>query len=305
MGSFSKMTAFSPGYFRSVSRWLLNERRDVASRVVVLGAEMARIGYARILYKRRVDGEGNLRATYKRVGFEVTEGSTLARLVQAYIANGGNPWDISSFMYPDVGEVVEEDDGTLRTINQYPNGGVVAPGMDTDYGPTNVTQPGSTGYEADPGGFIGSPEDGLDPRYYPSRLGGRIEPAAFDSETNVKAMHQIRSWANQAVKTKLQDIEWRIIKQADLREQLEHERDSILVQAFGGVLQGLPDAIDDERFDIGLMVQNVIQALYEQLFEMEDNPAKGVRAYKGNVDTGFTQQFPTTDVSEVRDSMGV
>jgi hypothetical protein len=296
------MMAFPPGYFRAVSRWILSERRDVANRVAVLSAEMARIGFVKVRYKRAALADGTIRASYKRIGFEVTEGSTLARLIQAYIANGGNPWDISSFMHPDATEFVTElEDGTSVVSEQYPNSGVVAPGLDTDYGPPNITLPNenSTGYEQDPGGFIGHPEDGLDPRYMPPRLGGRMDPGAFDYATPLKLMTRIRGWANQEIKEKLQDIEWRIVKQADLREQLELERDSVLVQAFGGYLQGLPDIFDDERFDQGMLVQNLIQAMYEQLFDMEDNPSEGVRAFSGNVDTGFTPEYPPTDVSEV------
>lgn len=303
--SFTKMMAFTPGYFRAVSRWLLQERRDVANRVAVLSAEIVRIGYVRVQYQRSARPDGSVRASYKRLGITATEGSTLAKLIQAYIANGGNPWDISSFMHPDTTEEVGElEDGTLIVSELYPNGGVVAPGLDTDYGPPNVTMPGSTGYEQDPGGFIGHPDDGLDPRYYPPRMGGRFDPGAFDYATSLKTMTRLRGWANLEIKEKLQDIEWRIVKQADLREQLEHERDSVLQQAFGGVLQGLPDTLDDERFDPGMMMQNLLQAAYEQLFEQHLIPSEGVRAFKGNVDTGFTPEYPPTDVSEVRDAMG-
>ncbi len=44
--------------------------------------------------------------------------------------------------------------------------------------------------------------------------------------------------------------------------------------------------------------------MYEQLFEISDFSSEGVRAFKGNVDTGFTPEYPPTEPSEVRDVMG-
>jgi hypothetical protein len=80
-------------------------------------------------------------------------------------------------------------------------------------------------------------------------------------------MHQMRAWASQEIK-ELQDLEWRIIKQCDLREQLVQERDEVLVQAFGGSLDGVAP-FDPARFEESLRVQNLIQDMYRMLYETE------------------------------------
>ena len=312
MGSFAKTIVFPAGYFRASARWLLRERRDVAARVEVIGAEIARIGFIKVVYQVQVSEDGDISATHRRIGFAVSEGSTLARLVQAYVAGGGNPWDISSFMYPDATEYREdvigeedelpvEEDGDLNsgTLAQvYPGGGIVAP-TSVDYSPGNVTEPGSTGYQRSAGGHIVG-----DPRYHPDRgLGGRVDPSILGFETVMKTMGRIRGWANQAIKEKLQDLEWRIIKQADLREQLVEERDSMLAQAFGGALQGLPDQFDENRFNRGLMVQSLIQDMNDLLFESDGDGS--VRAWRTNAETGFLYFVDKTDISEMRDNLGV
>ncbi len=296
MASFSKMAVFPAGYFRAFSRWLLQNRRDVAARVATMSAEIARIGFVRVLYGGAFTADGDLMKTERRTGFAVTEGSTIARLVQAYIAGGGNPWDISSFMYPDSTAVEAKPETEEEVVQQeYPGGGVVAP-LSADYQPTNVTRPGESGYESDPGGHASTT------RYYPDRIGGRIDPGIFDHDAVVKSMHMMRKWANQDIKERLLDIEWRIVKQADLREQLIQERDVVLVQAFGGVLSGLPELFDNELFPRSLMVQNLVQDMYALLFELDETGA--VASFKANSDTGFTYFTFSAEAEEVRDSLG-
>ena len=97
MASFSKMSFFPPGYFRAFSSWLLRERRDVASRINTLNAEIERIGFVQVEYRQIVNPDGSYAVTEERMGVSVTPNSTLEKLVQAYIANGGNPLDISPF----------------------------------------------------------------------------------------------------------------------------------------------------------------------------------------------------------------
>ena len=76
---------------------MLEERRDASNRFAALDAERERIGDIKIYWY--VDEDGY--ATEKRVGFEVgPQGSALEKLVRAYVAMGGNPFDISYFMKP-------------------------------------------------------------------------------------------------------------------------------------------------------------------------------------------------------------
>jgi hypothetical protein len=82
-------------------------------------------------------------------------------------------------------------------------------------------------------------------------MGGRMDRGAWDNDTIVRTMHDMRRWANQDIKTRLQDMEWRIIKQMDLREQLIYERDTVILQAFGDLQDGVgpfdPDSFRQER----------------------------------------------------------
>jgi len=294
MGSFNKMAVFPVGYFRAFSSWLLRNRREVAGRINAITAELDRIGFVTVSYLAKKEGEDWI-MTEERVGFSVTQGSSLARLCQAYIAQGGNPLDISPFMEPDSTEAVAlDDEGEPITIGRYPHGGVIAP-ISVEANDPQPQVDGKTGYEGYRGGFLRTD------RYYPARLGGRQDRGAFDSDSVVRMMHQMRSWANQGIKERVLELEARIIKLCDLREQLTTERDEMLVQAFGGVLSGVDDD-DSERFANGLRVQNLVQDLYERLFETDATGS--VTAYRANVKVPFLN-FALKDVpSENRDPLG-
>lgn len=283
MASFSKMSFFPVGYFRTFSSWLLRERRDISRRINVLNAEIERIGFVTVTYRQVQEPDGSYRVTEERMGVSVTPDSTLEKLVQAYVANGGNPLDISPFWMPNQTLVVGmAGDGTVRAGDTYPYGGVVAPKSVEANDPVQST---GTGYEGYEGGYLQTS------MYYPARLGGR---ASQTDLTTTKAMRKMRDWANQSIKQKLQDIEWRIVKQMDLREQLEQERDRVLTQAFGGALDSLP-VLDNQRFSSGLTVQSLVNDFYGLLFKME-GPEK-VQAFEAGPNVGFLD-FTFTDEPE-------
>ena len=290
MGSFAKLSVWPVGYFRATSSWLLRARKSVAARIAAINAEIARIGFIQVTYgTEEINGEK--RPSETRIGFTVTKNSSLERLVRAYVAMGGNPLDISSFMHPDSTEIVEQDpDGNIKVVQRYPHGGVLAP-KSAEYNEPLPKEGENTGYGADEGGWIRS--DG----YYPARQGGRINRGAFDFNTIVRYMHQIRAWANQDVKA-LQDLEWRIIKLCDLREQLMTERDEVLVQAFGGVLRGVGN-LDADRFPQNLQVQNLIQDMYSMLYRMGEDGA--VQGFRTNDKVPFLQFTFEDTASELRD----
>ena len=282
MGSFSKMGVFPVGYFRGTSEWLLRERRDVVTRIDTLQAELVRIGEVKISYRPLPNGTG-VKASEQRQGFAVTRGSSLARLMQAYIAQGGNPFNISSFMHPDTTEWLEDEDGTVSRIEIYPGGGFVAP-KSTGYNPEaqvmsedGSVPPEKTGYEAYEGGMIESH------RYTPGRTAGRLDRGGWDYSTINRVMHDVRKWANKEIKTKLQDMEWRIIKLSDLAEQLRQERDQVLMEAFGGQLHNIP-LLDEDQTDPKRLCQCLIQDMYSLLFETTGGVPY---AFKANVETGF------------------
>lgn len=306
--TFDKMSVWPIGYFRAVASWLLNNSRDIPKRLAVINAEIQRIGEINVIY-RTVESGGNVKATEERIGISVTHGSSVGRLVQAYIAQGGNPLDISPFTYPSGTEilVINPEDGSTTIRERYPHGGVVAPvsanynePMTTSVDPNNPTQEdsGDTGWGNWRGGYLRTD------RYYAPRQGGRIHRAGTDFDTVTKTMHQIRSWANQDIKERLQDMEWRIIKLCDLREQLEKERNEILVQAFGGGAVDSVGPLDPNRFNQGLQVQVLIQTMNQILFETQNDGS--VLSYGQPNATlnylGFT--FEDAPSEGARDAMG-
>lgn len=284
------MAAWPIGYFRSYSGWLLRHRRTIATRVSTLDAEINRIGFVDVQYNSVSDDRGEIR-TGEKIGMSVTSGSTLEKLLQAYIANGGNPFAISDFMYPRTTTITIDEDGYATRDERYPSSGVVFPLSDDPNDPLPIN--GESGYGASTGGMLNSRF------YYPARQGGRVSPGSYDHGALTKSMHQMRSWANQDIKEVLNDMESRIIKQCDLREQLVKERDEVLVQAFGGVLSGIQD-IDVERFDTNLLVQNLYQDVAVTIFEKAQDGVSLVPTHRSDAYLLFT--FPSTP-EDFTDSM--
>ena len=285
MGSFSKLSVFPVGYFRAACVWLLRNQKSVASRVITISAEIERIGFVNVLYEDTADGK----KSENRLGVLVTPNSTLEKLLQAYIIQGGNPLDISSFMHPDYIQITGyTDTGQPITKERYPYGGVLAPKSVTN----PIAEPDNkTGYNGDSGGYI------LSSRYYPARQGGRVRPSTLGI---ARAMHEIRSWANQDIKERLLELEARIIKQCDLREQLVYERDVVLKQAFGDALD-IVGGFNPDIFDGRLR----LHCLMSDLAATINRASLGQVVSWGAADTvpflDFT--FPNVD-SEYRDPLG-
>ena len=269
MPSFSKSSVFSVGYFRAITQWLLRERRDVVARIATLTAEMTRIGFVTIDYAK-VDEGASSKATYRRTGFKVTAGSSLCRLVQAYIATGGNPLNICGFLHPDTSGMSPEEGGSVAVQQAYPGGG--APGAKSvqyndplpESAEDGSNYPKMTGYEGYRGGMIDHPG------YIPGRMGGRLDRGAWDNSTVTRVMHDTRKWANKEIKSRLQDKEWQIIKLSDCWEQLRLERQETLMEAFGGLLVDMPSR-DDAKFDPNRLVQVVIAEMYGLLYDVGDS----------------------------------
>lgn len=284
--AFNKMARWPVGYFRAFSKWLLNQRRAIPPRVATLTAEIDRIGFITVAYRGVAGEDGSVTMTEERVGISVPEGTTLARLLQAYIANGGNPFDISPFWMPGRTRVIGfTGDGSPIRVEAYPYGGLLSimsanpgdpkPVVQTEADGTRVVI--RSGFGNWPGGQVRSSE---------KNTAGRMGTSAPVSDhTIVKSMKKMRDWANQDISEQLNNIEWRIIKQMDLREQLEQERDVLLVQAFGNSLGGLP-SMSTQRFNPSLTVQGLIQDMYEIIFEMDESTGS-VKAYRAGPDLDF------------------
>ena len=228
------------GFFRC-SAWyefryfILNQRRDVVARVTTINAELARIGEIRIIYERNASDPR--RMTERRVGLDVTPNTSLEHLLRAYIAAGGNPFDISMFLTPDSVEVIEsavEDSNDSDPENSAT--GVLQSSAIQENQPYGGLATSASTDPLVPGLYMG----GWLPlwRYPPRRFGNKVNYTTQAADMT-RTINAVRGWATQEIRTLRNDLEARIIKLSDLREQLVLERDELLPQAVGGSVPGL------------------------------------------------------------------
>lgn len=278
MSSFSFMSKYRTGYYLGVRSFLLRERRSVPKRIDALNAEIIRIGKVYVVYDRIISDDGSVRATEERVAFSVTPNSSLEKLLRAYIAQGGNPLDISMFLTPDLNRQLDPNDPTNTLVEeQQPHGGTAAP-LSREYhasndGPLDDTtsveaqkvqeENEATSFGEFPGGYLNLI------KYPPRRLGGRKDPDE-DSSMFAQEFDSIRKWANQEIRYKLHDLEERIIKLCDLREQLQTELDFTLMQAWGGLLRGLEFTWDATTYTTERRLPESLVEIDKRLFYLDD-----------------------------------
>ena len=213
--AFSWLGMFGASDYMHLRQFLLEELRNVGAHTIQIDAELRRIGRVRLFWGEDEDGN----ATEERVGFFVTPvNSTLNKLVKAYIAQGGNPFDICMFLDPELGvSFGENDDGSIKYDQPY--GGLLT--VKTRENPTS-------GFDA--GGEIIYHKN---PRL---RVGKSI--AQDRAESIGEQVASARGWANQAIREKRSDLEWQIVKLLDLSEQLTNERMHTLGQAVAEMAEG-------------------------------------------------------------------
>lgn len=227
--SFGWTGQFRQGAWRDFRYFVLQQRKDVLARVTTINAELNRIGDIRILYARSNPDDPNSPMSEARVGLDVTPGTSLCKLLQAYIAQGGNPFDISMFLTPGAFEFVEggDSEGSAEELTApqlretQPYGGLAW---------SQTTDPIQSGLHT--GGWL--------PlwRYPPRRLGTARSYAEKSSELT-RDINALRGWVSQEIRTLRNDLEARILKLCDLREQLLQEVNELLPQAVGGVIPGM------------------------------------------------------------------
>jgi hypothetical protein len=244
--SFAWLGTFRQGQWRIFREFVLNERRDAQLRADFILAELQRIGDVILVYAR--DGEGDI--TEKRIGMIVYPNTTLGKLVAAYTAQGGNPLDISMFLTPNA--VVRLDSGA--DVSGYPSDGVLYP-LGGDYA--------FTGEQFSQGAPSLRTFDWR-------RLGGR---RAIDDRDIGDAVDLSRRWISQAIKFKRNDLEARIIKLCDLREQLLQELDQIawMMSDFApisGAGYGAGTALDQRR-----TITQIITSIDKIWYHFEDGVA--------------------------------
>lgn len=245
---FGWLGTFRQGQWQAYRSFVLNERRDVGRRMAVIQAELVRIGQVYVRYARTTDdATGETTVSEQRTGFAVSQGSSLEKLLQAYVAQGGNPFDVSLFLSPDSTFVTDEEDEELPELPTQPYGGVIYP------------QTGSyavgTRYE---GGYL------VVQKYPPARTGGRKD---LQDNTVAGAVAVTRKWVNTTIQNRLHDLEARILKLCDLREQLLDELD-LLTMAVGGVSGAIP-TLDQDFYDARLGVAKIVSAVDSIFYELD------------------------------------
>ena len=236
--SFNGLGTFRQGQWQQFRKFALNERRDVLPRIAVIQAELARIGFVKVMYDKTTDDKGNIVTSERRKGVFVNPAnSALAKLLGAYTVMGGNPLDISMFMHPD--STYLDDD---FEYNPYPAGGQVSPQEHAPAYSGNVYQQGMPSVQT---------------YNHSARKGGRSN---FEDTDMVLFMAQSRKWVQQEISYKRDGIEARILKLCDLREQLQTELDD-LMRAAGDALLGMPEQFDTNRYDPVLTVAQSVAVI--------------------------------------------
>ena len=259
--AFNWLGAFRTGAWKVYREFILNEQRDTLNQIDVINSELGRIGKIAIIYETvdtsvRSDIKVIASKSERRLGFLVNPPtSSLGKLLQVYVAYGGNPFDISLFLTPDIGteqipafEAVFDENGDLEGFREnQPYGGLVGRAS-TDTAEVGVSTGGWLPFW----------------RYPPRKFGNLLDYSQEKSEMG-RWVEPSRSWVDKAIRHKRDDLENQILKLMDLREQLLIERDLNYPSVSGGVILGL-GYVEDTFYEGGRLprIVNLIdQAMYD------------------------------------------
>ena len=264
---------FREGSWVEFRSFALKQRQNVQLRFDTIQYELSRIGNVSITYQR--DPNNELKMTERRLRILVKKDTSLGKLIQAYVAKGGNYFDISMFLKPDsytVVEVEDEDGNAVGAIKEtQPYTGVISPSSGNAIS-DRVDITGVTDVWRDPARKLGDKGTLWDDDST-KLVGDRIIAA--------------RSWITQEIKELRNDLEARIIKLCDLREQLLIERNEIILSAVGGTTAGT--TFDSEAFLSDLHLSNIVFALDTDFYETkEDGTADFTKPKQGR----GSKEFP-------------
>lgn len=284
--------------------WTLNERRSVRGRLLVINAELNRIGRITVFYRTRNEvvqtatgaEQEVATVTEERTRFVVSPGSSLEKLVQAYIAQGGNPMAISLWLQPD--EVLfSTDEDPIDDPDDDPNEVVTSAGFestpfDQPYGGV-ISTTSTDSYDVGgryPGGLSVKLTD-------LTRNAGRyVEDADAGAKIAIK-MDWARRWVRQEL-SELSRLEERIVKLMDLREQLMEERDMLIQQAVGGSVPDYPVPPDADRFARNLHLTEIVTQMDRTFYETDENGEPDfARINLGTRADGSSLSAPSDDIS--------
>ena len=280
--SFNWTMLFREGSWIEFRSFALKQRQNVQLRLDTIQYELARIGKVSITYQR--DPNNELRMTERRLGINVKKGTSLGKLIQAYVARGGNFFDISMFLKPDSYDIVEQEgeDGPINVIkDMQPYTGVISPSSG-DAISDRVDLTGVTDVWRDPA----------------RKLGGK--GTLWDEDSTKQVGDRIisaRSWIQQEIKELRNELEARIIKLCDLREQLLIERNEIILSAIGGTVEGTD--FDPNSFLEDYHLSNVVHVLDTDFYETkEDGTADFTKPRQGRGNKQFPNLLEDTPTGE-------
>jgi len=247
--SFGWLGTFRQGSWQAFRRLILDERRDIAERINVIESELIRIGSVTVTYASTTDDENNTEVTEERQGFSVPENSSLGKLLKAYIALGGNPFDVSLFLTPDSMLVLDPESEEQEGTDTQPYGGVVYP--------KSVSYTSGVLYE---GGYM------TVKKYIPARVGGHRRLEDYSIASLVK---KSRKWTSQEIRFKRNDLEARIVKLCDLHEQLQKELQEIVWMAAG--ISAADPYLNEDLFDPSLSVANIVATIDSIFYTVDED----------------------------------
>ncbi len=246
-GAFSWLGMFGAADYMALRLFLLEELRSAGSHALQIDTELRRIGVAEIMWA--TDGKGN--ATETREGFIVRPAaSSIGKLLKAYIAQGGNPFDICMYLNPRSGVSFQPDPENpeeLKIVYNQPYGGCLT--VKTRENPTDPFDAG--------GELIWHKNPRL--RTGKTQNQDRAEPVGVQ-------VASARKWANQAIREKRSDIEWQILKLLDLSEQLVIERIDTLGHALAGMV---PEVVKQDDIATTFTMKEHLATLDRIVFEID------------------------------------
>ena len=270
--SFNWTMLFREGSWLEFRSFALKQRQNVELRFDTIQHELARIGSVSVIYQR--DPTNELKMTERRLGLRVKKDTSLGKLIQAYVARGGNFFDISMFLKPDSYDVVEQEgqegeESVLKEMQPYT--GVISPASG-DVISDRIDTTGVTDVWRDPARKLGDKSTLWDDEST-KLVGDRIISA--------------RSWIQQEIKELRNELEARILKLCDLREQLLLERNEIIASAVGGTVP--MTEFNPESFLEDYHLSKVVFALDTDFYETkEDGTADFTKPKQGR----GSKQFP-------------
>lgn len=274
---FNYLGTMRENQYRFLRNFLLRERQAVSARLRYINSELSKLGRVTVIYEQQTTQvqtpEGAVTdiqtVTERRQGIIISAGSSLEKLVQAYVAMGGNPNNVSMFLTPDDLQFAsdldpdEDPDVNPNQINtdigvpdnpfDQPGGGIVGVESTDSYGPGGLYRGGRPNFIRDP---------------Y-TKIGRYIDLGDTNAKIAIK-MDYARRWATQEIK-ELSLLETRILKLVDLREQLIQERDELIQQAVGGSVPDYPNPNDPDRYSQALNLTNIVTEMDRVFYVTDEN----------------------------------